>query len=87
MKTPQYVVVQTISIAGTDDLYVTPPTDRDAAMRIFSGVLRSAPAGVYTPASKNRIRIFDFDEWRRLENTAIALAEALVGLDDEGNPS
>lgn len=85
-REPKFVVVQTVMVAGEPDLHVSKPTDRDAAMRIFSGVVDSA-GEVFTPYAPNRIRVLELDEWLRLEALALGLAEALVGTDDEGNPS
>lgn len=87
MRAPQFVVVQTVKTAAGPDLYISKPTDRNAALRIFSGVVESAPKGVYVPTSSNRIRVMTLDEWARLEALALGLAEALVGPDDEGNQS
>ncbi len=86
-KGRQFVVVQTVMTADGPDLYVTLPTDRDAALQVFTGVIGSAPRGTYKPQSTNRIRVMDLNEWCRLEARALGLAEALVGPDDEGNPS
>jgi hypothetical protein len=82
----QYVVVQTVTTLAGPDLHVSKPVDRDAALRIFTGVVESARP-VFHPHSSNRIRVIGFDEWCRLEALALGLAEALVGPDTEGNPS
>jgi len=82
----QYVVVQTVMVAGEPDLHVSKPVDRDSAMRTFTGVIESARP-VFHPHSTNRIRVMELDEWCRLEARALGLAEALVGPDAEGNLS
>lgn len=85
-REPQFVVVQTVMTADGPDLHVSQPTDRDAALQIFSGVVTSA-GPVFTPHATNRIRVLDFEEWCRIEALALGIAEALIGPDDEGSQS